>query len=178
MAMLLSGCRTPSVPLPEADLPKGDPKDEPPVTRTVNSAGGKLDRKSDDGKGTMQWSIEWESATLEYTTDQQFGGRMKNVKGVLYHHGEPRSTFVATEAVADKGKNTLKLIGGVRVTSTSPQAVLFCGELVYDGTLGIIDAQKGIEVDYEAYRVRGINALRSNSDLSVVATPESYKPQP
>lgn len=176
MLAMLAGCKGPSVPLPEANLPKGDPSKEPPTSRTVNSAGGKLDRKSDDGKGTVLWSIEWESATLEYTTDQQFGGRMKNVKGVLYHHGEPSSTFVASEAVADKGKNSLKLVGGVRVSNAKPYAVLFCGELVYDGVSGIIDAQKGIEVDYEAYRVRGVNALRANSDLTVVATPESFKP--
>lgn len=176
MAAMLAGCRTPSVPLPEATLPKGEPKDEPPVTRTVNSAGGKLDRKSDDGKGTILWTIEWESATLEYTTDQQFGGRMKNVKGVFYDKGEPSSTFVAIEAVADKGKNSLKLVGGVRVTHAEPYAMLYCGELVYDGIAGIIDAQRGIEVDYEAYRVRGIDALRANAKLTVVATPESFKP--
>jgi len=178
MLALLAGCRSPSVPLPEANLPKGDPKEDPPVTRTVNSAGGKLDRKSDDGKGTILWSIEWESASLEYTTDQRFGGRMKNVKGVFYAQGQPASSFVATEAVADKGTNSLRLIGGVRVTNEDPKGALYCGELVYDGVKGIIDAQKGIEVDYESYRVRGIEALRANAKLTVVATPESFEPKP
>lgn len=178
MLALLAGCRTPSVPLPEANLPKGDPKEEPPVTRTVNSAGGKLDRKSDDGKGTLLWTIEWESATLEYTTDQKFGGTMKNVKGVFYAKGEPASTFVAVEAIADRGTSSLRLVGGVRVTNENPKGSLFCGELVYDGVKGIIDAQKGIEVDYESYRVRGIEALRANAQLTVVATPESFDLKP
>lgn len=178
MILALVGCRGPQVPLPEANLPKGDPKDEPLMTRTVNSAGGQLDRRSDDGTGSLEWSIEWESAQLEYTSDQKFGGRMKNVKGVLYDKGKPASTFVAIEAVADKGSSKLRLVGGVRVTSTEPKGALFCGELVYDGIAGIIDAKKGIEVDYETYQVRGIEALRADSNLVVVATPESFTKKP
>lgn len=174
MLGLIAGCKGPSVPLPEANLPKGDPAKEPPVSRTVHSAGGKLDRKSDDGKGTVLWTIEWESASLEYTTDQQFGGRMKNVKGVFYDKGLPSSSFVAVEAVADKGTSSLKLVGGVRVTNAEPQGMLFCGELMYDGVAGIIEARKGIEVDYETYKVRGIEALRANSKLTVIATPDAF----
>lgn len=178
MLAMLAGCKGPSVPLPEANLPKGDPSKEPPTSRTVNSAGGKLDRKSDDGKGTIVWSIEWESASLEYTTDQQFGGRMKNVKGVFYSQGLPTSSFSATEAVADKGTSSLRLIGGVRVTNEKPKGSLYCGELVYDGVAGLIEARKGIEVDYETYRVRGIQALRANAELTVIATPDAYEQKP
>ncbi len=144
-------------------------------TRRIKSAGGSLDRMSDDGKHTKEWSISWGSATLEYTSDQQFGGQMKNVRGTMYNKGAVAATFVAHEAVADKGTSKLKLVGGVELKSVTHQASLFCGEVVFDGVKGIYEAKKGITAEYKDYAMRGLQHVMANADLTLIATPDMFE---
>ncbi len=130
---------------------------------------------SEDDKRIKEWSISWGTATLEYTTDQQFGGRMKNVRGTVYEKGVEASTFIANEAVADKGTSKLKLIGGVMVKSIKYGGSLFCGEMVYDGTKGVIEAKGGINADYKSYAMRGLDHVMANASLTIVATPDMFE---
>lgn len=146
-----------------------------PETRRVSSAGGSLDRMSDDGKRTKEWSISWGTATLEYTSDQQFGGTMKDVRGTIYDKGIEASTFVAHEAVADKGTSKLKLLGGVKVKSIKYNGQLICGEIVYDGVTGVIEAKSGISADYKDYFMRGLEHVKVKADLTVIATPDMFE---
>ncbi len=183
--MILGGCNSGHIPLPEESALKADAaKTKAPEMHTINSAGGHLDFKSDDDKRTLLYSITWESAKLEFTSEQEFGGEMTEVKGVFYQEGKPASSFVAHRAVADRGKSTLKLADGVEIKAMQkvgpvPRgSSLFCGGALYDAKKGTIDAFGGITVHDDTYLCRGIEAVRANTDLTLIATPDMFNNPP
>lgn len=183
LGLLAAGCRTPDVPLPEEAILSEKKGGDQPVTRSIRSAGGSLDGFSDDGKRTKVWSMSWGSATLEYTTDQQFGGVMQDVKGTLFQNGVEASTFMAAEARADKGTSILRLLGGVVVTAVRKvegvgPGTLRCGEMTYDGVKGVIDAKGGIQVKDGNFFVRGTQHVMANAKLTQFATPDMFEATP
>lgn len=176
--MILVGCSTKGVPLPEEQMAEAEKaKKNEPTTRTITSGGGSLDGYDIvDGKRAKVWTVAFDSAALDYSTNQQFGGSMKGVRGTVYDEGKTASTFVASEAVADKGSSVLKLVGGVTITATSPRrAKLFCGEIVYNGAKGQYEARQGIELTEPSYVMTGLEHVIANADLTVVATPDMFE---
>ena len=165
------------MPLPEEQIADAEKaKNAEPTSRTITSGGGSLDGYDIvDGKRAKVWTVAFDSAALDYSTDQQFGGSMKGVRGTVYDDGKTASTFVATEAVADKGSSVLKLAGGVTITATSPRkAKLYCGEIVYNGAKGEYEAREGIELSEPSYVMTGLEHVIANADLTVVATPDMF----
>lgn len=180
LAAALIGCSTDRIPLPEESLQAEAEakKKASEATRSVRSEGGRVDVLSDDADRSKEYSISWGSATLEYTSDQKFGGHMKNVKGLAYKAGADASSFEAAEAFADKGSNRIRLVGGVKVTSIKHNGTLYCDEVVFDGTSETYEAKGGIRAEYKDYLLSGLDHVIASADLDVVATPDMFKKNP
>lgn len=167
LGAILLGCSSPDVPIPEKSADNVKKEIDKTETRSITSAGGHVS-VMDPGKTERVplFDISWETATLEYSSDQQFGGSLKNVKGTLYQDGEKSATFVAPAAVAERGTLILRIKGGVTVTALKEvfgkvgPGKLTCNEIVYDGQKGIIDAQGGIDLHDHAFFVSGVDHIR------------------
>jgi lipopolysaccharide export system protein LptA len=168
---LLVGCSTPPLP---AEKPAADPEEEAPA-HVVHAGGGNLRRISDDDERRTLWTVSWKSAALEYTDEQQFGGKMSGVQGELFRGNVAVSTFSASEAIAERGSNVLKLVGEVKVVSADPEGSLVAQQLAYDGDAEVIVAAGGIEARSPRYVLAGMDAAFAEPDLTQVATPELFK---
>ena len=145
-----------------------------PVTREVQTEGGSVTRRDTETKKVL-WTVEWQTATLEYTDDNRFGGMMQDVKGTIYQDGQPASDFSAQAAVASKENSTLELKGEVTVTSRDPQGQLFCGKVVYNGQIERVEALENVRAETSSLEVGPFPRVYARPDLSLIATPDLYE---
>jgi len=112
---------------------------------------------------------------------------MQGVNGKLYTDNKPTSAYRADRARADKTKETLQLLGNVRVVSEEPPGVLTCNAITYDAKRKLIRAQGNVRVVIQravgvgnARRVEEVGTIGTLSelwatpDLKVVSTPEMF----
>ena len=144
-------------------------------------------------KREVLWQVSWDSAELNYETDQDYGGLMKDVSGTIYERGKPVGTFRAdTARAANKKSDSLKMSGHVLLTSMkSPSAlsgneggdahadkrgtsVLTCDELEWDAAEGIVKAKGSVNMNTSDYQIGPLPALWATATLDVFGTPDLF----
>jgi hypothetical protein len=172
----VAGCGAPrDIPLPEeVELRKAKEKEAAKDnSRGFVSEGGTLQRFND--KREKIWSIKWDSVELDIAEDlHEVGGTMKGVGGEFWRDGGRASTFIANNAGNAKGSQVLKLWGGVKVTSESPNTYIRCDSLVYDGSTGLMTASGNIEAVQGGLKFYGATKILADARLQQMGTPELF----
>jgi hypothetical protein len=173
-AMLLTGgCGTPA---PEK---KSIPKVDPPQERRLNTGSGEVSKRKSDDKHPddrrLIWTVKWQQARLAYADDRNFSGSMTAVTGIIYEAGKPVSSFQADQARADRGSNTLTLIGHVIITSKNPPSKLTCNQVEWDATSEIIKATGNVWVDALDYEMGAYTELWASPKMNHMGTPDTFQ---
>jgi lipopolysaccharide export system protein LptA len=151
-----------------------DVKRNPPEQRTLHTEAGQTTKRAEGG-GRIQWVVAWESAELDYLTETEYGGRMKNVKGTIFEEGKAAGTFRADRAEAQKRSNRLKMFGHVVLLSKAPQSTLSCDELEWDAGAEVVKAKQNVNLNTLDYKMGSIPEVWATPKLDVVATPELFE---
>jgi len=156
-------------------MPKEDPKaakEEP--KQSVQTGEGSATRLDD--KDLPAYDVAWNSSKLDFGEKGVFSGQMESVSGTLYTRGKAVSQFKAKLARASKVDQLLSLEQSVAITSQNPKGVLSCDSLEWDNKKGVLRAKGNVRFDGESFTVGSAPEIWATPDLSVIATPEQFKP--
>jgi len=120
------------------------------------------------------WSVQWESARIEYGGENQISGTMSRVSGEMYERGAVASTFVADFAEAEKQSNRLTLSGNVVVTSKEYKSTITCDKLVWDGNKNLIRALGNVRFKSKQYTAEVFDELLASPKLNQIGTPDLF----
>lgn len=102
---------------------------------------------------------------------------MREVTGQIFKDNQPASRFTADYAEADKASNTLTLEGNIMVYSDAEKATLRCKRLQYFAENDRIEASGPVTVSTPSYDIGPFEQVFARADLSMIATPDSFKDQ-
>lgn len=120
------------------------------------------------------WSVQWESARIEYGGENQISGTMSRVSGEMYERGAVASTFVADFAEAEKQSNRLTLSGNVVVTSKEYKSTITCDKLVWDGNKNLIRALGNVRFKSKQYTAEVFDELLASPKMNQIGTPDLF----
>lgn len=120
------------------------------------------------------WSVQWESARIEYGGESQISGTMSRVSGEMYERGAVASTFVADFAEAEKQSNRLTLSGNVVVTSKEYKSTIACDKLVWDGNNNLIRALGNVRFKSKQYTAEVFDELLASPKMNQIGTPDLF----
>lgn len=167
MILLAVGCSGGSA-------PNGAQIEEPISLQKLNTGKGSAVVRSPEGPREPLWSVQWQSARIEYGGENQIGGTMRQVAGEMYEKGAVASTFTADEAEADKTSNQLVLTGNVTVTSKAYNATLTCEKLVWDGRKELIRALGNVRFKSRQYEAGVFDELLASPKINQIGTPDLF----
>jgi hypothetical protein len=156
------------------DAREAKPPADEEASKKVETGAGSATRLADDDK--PNYDVAWASSQLEFGEKGVFSGAMESVSGTLYSKGKPVSRFAAKIARASKLSQILSLEQVVTISSQNPKGVLYCDTLEWDNKRSLLRAKGNVRFDGESFTLGTAPEIWATPDLSVIATPDQFKP--
>jgi len=140
----------------------------------LNTGKGSATVRSTEGPREPMWTVQWESARIEYGGENQISGTMRRVSGEMYERGAVASTFVAERAEAEKQTNRLVLLGNVVLKSQDYQSTITCEKIVWDGKKNLIRALGNVRFKSRQYKAEVFDELLASPRMNRIGTPDLF----